>query len=159
NYLGPRPEIQYFDSAGAPIFNLTVNWATDAGATILKSSTRTDVNGIAATEGWKLGPAAGPTTLVASTQSMSPTSLSATATSVPPHEFAITLRIVEGDTLLNHYDSVEVTTAVSRWTNVLLTGLPDVPVSIPDSICTAAVNETVNDLLVIVRFKDIDGPG
>jgi Bacterial Ig-like domain (group 1)/Leishmanolysin len=52
--------------------------------------------------------------------------------------------------------------AAGRWASVIAGDLPDVTVSIPANGCGikhAAINETVDDLIILVEVVPIDGPG
>lgn len=52
--------------------------------------------------------------------------------------------------------------AAARWTAAITRGLADIPVEIPAEACfegQPAISETVDDVLIMVRVLEIDGPG
>ena len=52
--------------------------------------------------------------------------------------------------------------AVAKWESIITDDLPDIPLSVTNPACPAAVgaiNETVDDLIVYLEFVPIDGPG
>lgn len=73
--------------------------------------------------------------------------------------FSITVRFVgEGDARA----AVFVDQAVARWSAAIVGDVPDIDLELPADACfegQPAINETVDDLLVLVRVLDIDGPG
>ncbi|MEO8452350.1 MAG: leishmanolysin-related zinc metalloendopeptidase [Gemmatimonadota bacterium] len=159
NFLGPRPELRVFDSAGAPIYNLPVDWTATGGSSIIKHKTRTDVDGSAATEGWRLGTTPGAQMLTAVFAGAAIGTWTAVATPVPAGQFNLQVRI-QGGSVLSAGDSNLVALALARWNRAVLSDLPDVHVAVTDTtFCGAAIDETVDDVLALVWFKGIDGPG
>jgi hypothetical protein len=73
--------------------------------------------------------------------------------------FQVALRFV---TPMTRSQQSAFTAAAARWSNVVTGDLPAVSVSVPAGACGtphAAMNESVDDLLVLVSVDPIDGPG
>ncbi|MFQ5688663.1 MAG: leishmanolysin-related zinc metalloendopeptidase [Gemmatimonadota bacterium] len=75
--------------------------------------------------------------------------------------FAIEVRFNQG-TAPTAGQSQAFTDAVTRWEGLISSGVPDVPLNITAGMCgmdSPALNETIDDLVVLVTLKPIDGPG
>lgn len=160
NFLGLRPSIRVFDSADAPIFNRPVEWTTSAGTTAQHRQTRTDFAGMAAVEGWRLGPDLGTHTVTAAVEGLAPVTFTASAEPLPVVKpFDIEVRII-GMQHLTPEDSAEIITSGERWAKVMRMDLPPVTITEADSVvCGEKIVGTIDDVLVLVIVGHIDGPG
>ncbi|MFN0178281.1 MAG: Ig-like domain-containing protein [Gemmatimonadales bacterium] len=158
NFLGTRPELRFYDSTGALLPNLDVTWSIAGGGRANRATGRTDHNGTAINEGWRLGPAPGSQTLIAAVPLLPPVTLTAIADPPPARAYHIGYRVTSKSGLSRN-DSLTIERAIERWTRAILADLPDLPVTVADSVCGAAVDEPVDDLLVLVSMEWIDGQG
>ena len=77
----------------------------------------------------------------------------------PPTSFDVTVRYVTNPSLRQRY---AVEAAVDRWSAAIVGELADIPLNSPAASCSAsqpAINETIDDLLLLVEFVSIDGAG
>ncbi len=52
--------------------------------------------------------------------------------------------------------------AEARWEGIIVEGLPDIPLDLPAGLCGSnapAIDETVDDLMILATVANIDGPG
>lgn len=161
NFLGLRPSIRVLDSADAPIFTYPVEWTVSPGTTVPHRQTRTDFAGLAAVEGWRLGPDLGTHTVTATVEGFAPVTFTATAEPLPTTSkpFNIEVRII-GMQNLTPEDSAEIITSGERWAKVMRMDLPPVTITPADSVvCGEKIVGTIDDVLVLVIVGHIDGPG
>ena len=108
---------------------------------------------------WRLGPAPGTNTLRA-TLVATGASVTFTATAVNvASSFRIDFTFLS-EAATGQRSAFEA--AAARWTDVLLGDLPDWQVSSPAATCfetQPAVNQVVDDVLILVEIAEIDGPG
>ena len=147
--------VQANDANGAPIGGLAVSFSADAHAGSLSStSATTGPDGRASTGFTPLDSGAQEVT---ATISGSPLSADFTETGFSP--FTIELKFLTPVTL---EDSLAFEGAKQRWQSIIVSELPDVPLSVPADSCAAgtpAVQQTIDDVMILVRLKNIDGPG
>jgi hypothetical protein len=150
------PTVLVRDRNGEPLGGVTVRFAiVQGGGTVEQASAPSNAQGIATPGRWTLGLSPGTNTLEASVESLPTVRFTANATS-PYH---ITVRYV-GAASAPQQQAVE--SAVSRWRSVIIRDLDDVSLSIPAGSCFGtqpAINEIVDDLIVYIEFKSIDGAG
>jgi hypothetical protein len=150
------PNVLVKDRNGATLAGVTVRFAIVAGGgTVERSSAETNAQGIASPGRWTLGALPGANTLEASVESLPAVRFTANATS-PYH---ITVRYI-GTASSAQRRAVD--DAVSRWRSVIIRDLDDVALSVPAGSCFStqpAISETVDDLIVFIEFKSIDGAG
>ncbi len=157
------PAVRIADAFDNPIPGLTVDFTiTDGGGFIEGPTNTTDQNGVARVIQWSLGPAAGANTLVARSTGLPDVVFTATGSiggggGGGSESFTIELRFYG---TISPSQRTIFENAAGRWGNALPTGLPDVNVNIPANACgPAAISERVDDLLVLVEARAIDGPG
>jgi len=173
------PSVRVLDAFANPVSGVTVGFSIGAGGgTVIGAAKETDTAGIATVDAWTLGPV-GANTLLASLAGVANVSFSATATagsggtggtggsggggggsgSGGSPGYYIDMRL-SGN--LTASQQAEFFGAAGRWASVITGDLPDVTVSIPADACGithGAVNETIDDLLILVSVVPIDGPG
>ena len=74
-------------------------------------------------------------------------------------QFTVTLRYI---TALTPTQQAAFSAAKARWEQIITGDLTNVPVNLPADAVTKgspAINETVDDLLILVKLDSIDGPG
>jgi hypothetical protein len=115
----------------------------------------TNALGIATVGSWTTGPAAGANTMTATVAGLdgSPVTFTANA-SATASEFTIKLTFLNGGTPAQQ---AAFNSAKARWEGVVTGDLSSVPVN-NVSACGVNVNETVDDLLILVELDSIDGP-
>lgn len=77
----------------------------------------------------------------------------------PVSRYAITVRYLAN---VSARQQQAVSAAVARWQTVITSELVNIPVNAPAGTCfdtQPALNETVDDILILVEFIDIDGAG
>jgi hypothetical protein len=156
------PSVIVRDAAGRVLAGVAVTFeVTQGGGTLERTSARTNLDGIASAGRWTLGPSAGVNEVSATAGKLPPVRFTATATAQfgAVGAFDITVRYV-GTTTTRQRQAVEA--AVLRWRTVIQNDLPDIPVNAPAGTCFArqpALNEVVDDLLLLIDFVAIDGVG
>jgi hypothetical protein len=154
--LPGNPAVLVKNAAGLPLSGITVNFTVAGGAGIVEFTTATtNAQGIASAGRWTLGPAAGENLLDATVGALPALRFSATA--LPP--FRIVVRYVASPTP-RQQQAVE--SAVARWQGVINRDVSDVFLGSAAESCFTgqpAVNETVDDIIIFVDFRNIDGAG
>lgn len=160
--VGARPTVRVTDADGISVPGVEVIFAVTAGGGSLTSAVRTtDAQGLAQVGSWTLGPAEGANTVTATSTGLtgSPVTFNATGTAVVSN-FNIKLTYVNGATVAQQ---AAFESAASRWQQVVTGELSNVPIATTDACPDLdapdiAVNETVDDVLILVVFDSIDGP-
>jgi hypothetical protein len=159
------PAVVVKDAGGNVVPGLTVTFAVTAGGgNVANPTTTTNAQGIASAGVWTLGPNVGTNVLEARMSGASPVQFTATATSVlsPPvssSPYAIAIRYLATP---SPRQQLAVTNAVARWETVLTRDLTDIPVNAPVNACFTgqpALNERIDDILILVELIEIDGAG
>lgn len=155
-----RPRVRVTDSAGNPVAGATVAFtATSGGGAVAGGSQLTDLAGEATVTSWSVGPVAGTNTLRASVGATS-ASFAALAVAGPPaSQFDIEVRYV--GTVAPVYQQA-FQAAVARWRSVIIGDVPGLTLNAAAGSCDSvmpAVNEFIDDLVIYVHLKDIDGVG
>ncbi len=156
------PIVRVEDQYGNAVAGVRVTYGVTLGGGKVIQPTQylfTDSNGEARVR-WVLGGAIGPNQLTASfpTVPIASVAFMATATAVSS-AFDIEVRYVGTPTPA---EQEAVDAAVARWRTIIQGDLPEQSVTLPAATCTnsqPAINETIDDLLVLVDFSYIDGPG
>ncbi len=154
------PSVRVTDEADAPVAGVNVTFATVPGfGSVTGASAVTNASGIATAGGWTL--AAGANVLSATVTSAAPTGnpvvFSATGKAAGGG-FDIGLRFVSVPTP-NQLQTFS--DAAARWETIITGDLPAQPISYPAGTCNSplALNETIDDVVIIVRLEPIDGAG
>lgn len=151
-----RPSVKVTDADGIGVPDVQVIFAvTGGGGSLTGGTIVTNSSGIATVGSWTMGPAAGANTLTASSTGLtgSPVTFTANAT-VSTSPFNIKLTYIHTPTA---GQQAAFENARLRWQEVVTSELSSVAIN--NSSCGVAVNETVDDLLILVRLDSIDGPG
>lgn len=165
------PAVAVADEWGNPTPGVVVTFEITAGGGALSGATRsTDGNGIAELGAWNLGPVPGPNSVAARIEGLSPVNFSATGTpgtggtgsgsgGGASSGFTLEMRYttVVAGSQLQAFNA-----AADRWARAITGDLPDVWVSVAAGGCGAphpAVSETIDDVVIFVTVKSIDGPG
>jgi hypothetical protein len=150
------PVVVVRDQNGQPMANVTVRFAVvEGGGSVLQTSDQTDAQGRADPGAWTLGPVPGANALEASVDGLAAIRITATGES-PYH---ITVRYIGTATASQQ---AAVTFAINRWRSAIIQDLVNIPMNVPAAECfdaQPALNESVDDLLIFIEFKAIDGVG
>ena len=161
--LNVRPVVKVTDSNGLPVNNVAVTFAvTGGGGSVVGGSVNTGTNGTAQVGNWIVGAAPGANTLSATVTGSgitgNPVSFAATGASAT---FNITLQNIGpplSAPVQQAFDS-----AVAKWQRVIYQDIPDIPgFTVGANTCgpsPAINNVTVDDVLILMKFDSIDGPG
>jgi hypothetical protein len=155
------PAVVVRDAYGNTLPGVSVTFAVTAGAgTVANPTAMTNAQGVATAGTWTLGPAGGTNVVEARIGSITPVQFTATATTVTATSpYAIDIRyLVEPSAR----QQLAVTRAVERWQTVITRDLASISVNAPAGSCWAeqpAINERIDDILIIVEFVEIDGAG
>ena len=158
--VATAPRVKVADSFGNGVSGATVTFAVTAGggsATGLTGST--DANGEFAVGSWTLGMSAGPNTLTASVAGLPDAVFTATGVT---SFFTITLNFVSS---ISSSQQAAFTAAAGRWSQIITGNLSSIDFSgspFPAGNCLGvnpAFSGTVDDVLIWVEVKTIDGPG
>jgi ribosomal protein S6E (S10) len=155
-----RPAVRITNS-GVPVANVPVTFAVASGGGSLvgNATINTDANGVAQVAGWVVGAAAGPNSLTAtgagSYATPNPVTFAATGQT---KQYNIVVRNIGpafSAPVQAAFDSAE-----AYWERIIYGDLSDISVSIA-SACGlgVALNETIDDVLILAQFDSIDGPG
>jgi hypothetical protein len=160
--VGTAPSVRVVDELDAPVQGVTVNFATVPGVgSATGTSAVTDANGLAAVGSWTL--AAGANVLSATTNAAGtvvgdPVVFNAKG-NAGSAGFDINLRFVAMPTAsqLQTFSN-----AATRWETIItgdITNQASGAVDVGDCSNPRAINETIDDVIIIVRLEAIDGPG
>jgi len=160
-----RPAVLVKDQAGTPFPNAQVTFAASGDGTPVSEAVMTNSQGVAQVSAWMLE-----STAAANTLSAMVTETGGAVTSNPItfnasgvlSTYNVEIRPALGTTLsgsvLAAFNSAE-----TRWEQLIIGNLPSIPVALPQGSCgmdsLPAINETVDDLLIIAQVEPIDGPG
>jgi hypothetical protein len=160
------PAVRVTDAFGNPVSGASVVFAvTSGGGSVTGANRNTTSSGFATVGSWTLGATPGANSLTATVAGGSiagnPVIFNATGTGDGPASgYDIVVRFNAGSVPTaaqqGAFDAAE-----DRWEEVVIGDLPDVPVDRPTGTCssTSPINETVDDLLILVTLEAIDGPG
>lgn len=161
NSLPVAPSVKVTDESGGGVAGVTVTFSTVPGfGAITGASAVTDANGVATVGSWVVeaganvlaATVAGGTSIAGNPVVFTATGKASTA------GFDINLRFVAMPTLsrLQTFNN-----AAARWEQVITGDIPSNPTgNLPAGSCSSpiAINETVDDVIIIVRLDSIDGP-
>jgi hypothetical protein len=154
------PAVRVEDQYGNPVSGAQVAYAvTLGGGRVIQTSQFSGTNGEARGR-WTLGGTTGLNQLTANFPSLpiAPVQFSATATAVSS-SFNIEVLYVGSPSAA---EQAAVDAAVARWRTIVQGDIPDIEVTLAAATCTSsqpAINQVVDDVLIVVDFSNIDGLG
>ena len=154
-----RPAVQVTDIDGIGVPGVQVLFAvTGGGGSLTGGTITTNATGVATVGSWTMGASAGANTLTATVDGLdgSPITFTANAT-VSASNFNIKLTYLNTPTT---EQQAAFESARLKWSTVVTGELSNFPVN--TNVCQGLnipVNETVDDLLILVNLDEIDGPG
>jgi hypothetical protein len=157
--VGVPPFVRVVDAADSPVAGVTVQFTvTEGGGTVVGATKTTGANGLAAPDGWSLGPAGvNLLSATATNASIADSPVSVVAITTSP-DYNIVMRAT-GD--VPDQAAIALARAQVRWESVITGDLPDQLVTLPESACGVtgfpALDETVDDMLILFRFIPIEG--
>jgi hypothetical protein len=153
------PAVQVQDANNNPVSGVAVTFALVSGrGAITESSAITDNNGIARLGSWRLG-SKGANVLQATAQGTGISGSPAVFTAVGTSLFNITLRFLGSSTPSQQQAFAN---AQARWESLVIGDLSNVQLEAAAGECgsnSPAMNEAVDDLVILVTLEPIDGPG
>ena len=157
--LDTAPTVRVVDSRGDPVAGVDVSFETDPGSgTITRPDPTTDATGLANAGSWTLGPDPGSQRLRARVDGIAPVFFFATST-IPPAVYDIVIRFNEGNP--TNAQQLAFRVAEARWQSVIAGEVSDIALTEAIGFCgsSTAIDETIDDLLILVDVVDIDGTG
>jgi len=159
----PRPAVQVRDGSGAPVPGVLVSFDPDPGSgDVSRRVVQTGRNGIAEVD-WTLGPTAGTQRLRAQASGLPTVSFSVAVVPAGPRGstegFQIEVRFQSGEGTAAQ--RLAFSNARARWEKVLIGDLSDIRVTRRAGFCgpSPALDEVVDDLLILTELVAIDGRG
>ncbi|MFL5514993.1 MAG: leishmanolysin-related zinc metalloendopeptidase [Gemmatimonadales bacterium] len=155
------PAVVVLDAAGRPVPGVTVSFGvTEGGGSLIGTSTPTDVDGIARVGQWRLG-VSGVNTMdaVVDGAAVAGEPVTFVATTTPPAGYDVVVRFTEPPTPA---EALAFARAEVRWEEIITGDLPDGSIDVPAGTCgsgTPALNEAVDDVLILAAFHSVDGAG
>ena len=152
--------VQVNDAGGSPIPGRTATFTVTQGDGSISTATAVTGNDGRASTTFTTGTASGSSQGVSVTIAASALSVSFTAiAAADPTSFNIGLRYLSTATPTQRQ---AFSNARLRWQNMITTDLEDVPLQSAAEDCgegSPAVNQTIDDVLILVRLVPLDGPG
>ncbi len=157
-----RPAVRVTDANNLAVANVSVTFAVASGGGGVQTATvLTNSNGVAQVGSWSVGAVAGPNSLTATAApggiNGNPVTFNATAQAPL---FNLVIRNIGPAFSPNAQAAVD--TAEARWERWIYSDHADLSVVATANQCGIAhpaVNEVVDDLLILARIDSIDGPG
>ncbi len=150
------PSVRVTDAGGDPVAGVSVSFTVQSGGgSVTGSPATTGTDGVAAVGSWTLGSSPGTNELRAEVGALTPVTFTATGTG----GFQIELRYQTGATAAQQQ---AFNNAAARWQGLVIGDLPDVQLTTQAGQCgsnSPAINETVDDVIILVTIEPIDGPG
>jgi hypothetical protein len=156
-----RPSVKVLDASGGPVPGVRVGFVvTSGGGSLTGAETSTDAAGIAAVGAWRLGPS-GVNTLeaVLPDEALPQEPVQFVATTTPAGGFDVVVRFLTEPTF---EQALAFAQAEARWEQVITGDLEDGSVKVAAGTCgtgTPALDEVVDDVVILAAFRNIDGPG
>ena len=159
--LGAAVEVELQDAQGNPVLGGTnaVQFVAGQGGSATNALVTVGPDGRASAQ-WTLGSGTG-TQLLTATHQGGTASAQFTANAVAAGGYTLEIRYVSG-TSPTASQQAAFTSAVAFWQSIIIGDLAPVAVNIPANACITgqpALNETIDDMVVFVRFATLDGPG
>ena len=155
----PPPAVLVQDANNHPVAGVPVTFAVLSGnGRVTGEIAVTDNSGIAQVSSWQLG-SKGSNTLSATAAGSGITGNPATFTATGTSSFNIVVQFVGTATQSQRAAFAE---AQNRWESLIVGDLTDVALNVAADECAPglpAVNQMIDDLLILVSVEPIDGPG
>jgi hypothetical protein len=153
------PSVVVKDANGNPVAGVAVTFElVSGGGSITGGTTTTNSSGIAQVGSWTLG-SAGPNVLRATAAGSGISGNPAEFTVTAAGAFDIQVRFIGSATPAQQQAFAA---AEARWEGLITGDLQNVQLQAPAADCgpnSPAINEIVDDLIILVTLDDIDGPG
>lgn len=155
-----RPAVRVTDMNNLAVANVSVTFAVASGGGGVQNATvLTNVNGVAQVGSWAVGAVAGPNSLTATAApggiNGNPVTFAGTGASA---QYNIEIRNIGpafSPSVQLAFDSAE-----AYWERIIYGELSNVAISTTNACATGtAINETVDDVIILARFDSIDGQG
>lgn len=157
-----RPAVRVTNASGNPVANATVTFAVaSGGGSDTGGTATTNASGIAQVGKWTLGTSAGVNTLTATVTGSGIAGNPVTFTDTAMTS-AYTIQIQYYGPAPSGPVQEAMDSAVAKWERMIYRPLQPITLSYPAGTCgvgTPAINQTVNNLLILAKFDSIDGPG
>ena len=155
------PAVRVVDGGGQPVGGVTVRFqVTRGGGSISGDVKMTGADGVAAADAWTMGPSGvNVVEATADDETLTGEPAAFVATTTPATGMDIVVRFTGDATPAQHLAFAE---AEVRWESLITNDFSNALVNVPADACsdgTPAVNETVDDLLILAAVTSIDGPG
>jgi hypothetical protein len=165
--VATAPAVIVKDGSGVPMSGVRVRFVVAQGGGSVGSPTAlTNAQGIATAGSWKLGSSPGANEVDAVVGSLPPVRFTATALQPAPAPpvasggvFQITIRWIASGTPRQQQAIIS---AAARWQSIIASDLTNIPMNAPAAACFStqpAINEIVDDVLIVVELVSIDGAG
>ena len=155
----PVPTVLVQDANNNPVAGVPVTFQVLSGRGRITGETAvTDNSGVAQVGSWQLG-SKGTNTLSATVAGAGIAGNPATFTATGTSSYNIVVQFVGTPTQSQREAFAE---AQNRWESLIVGDLADIPLNAAADECDTglpAVNQTIDDLLILVRLEPIDGPG
>lgn len=158
--LNLRPAVIVRDAANAPRAGVAVTFlVTGGGGTATGTSVVSGADGVARIGNWTVQVGANTLTATATGVTGSPLTFSATGVQ-PLYNIDVRFATPPSADVQAAFDS-----AAARWERLLYGDLQNTPIAPGDlpqtcgGVQTPALNETIDDLVILVSIEEIDGPG
>jgi hypothetical protein len=151
------PQVLVRNASGQAEASVAVTFIPHGGGgdgQVNTTTATTDSTGVASPGGWRLGNTAGQDSLTAAVSGLTPVMFVATAL---PTQFTIDVRFIGGSPTGAVQQAF--TLAVEKWQSAIVDSLGSVALSVPAMSCDTAqpaINETVKNLLVLVKFVSLN---
>lgn len=157
------PTVKVEDQFGNGVPGVEITFAVTGGAGSVTGATdTTDANGLARVGSWVLDAAAGPNALTASSTGLTDVQFTATGQTA---SFTVEVRFYGNVGNISAGATAAFQEAKTRWEALVFGDLAELPVNLTAGACGGAfadhpaVNETVDDLVILAKIDSIDGPG
>ena len=156
-----HPAVEVLDASDRPVPGVAVRFAvTSGGGDLSGDADTTDANGVAALGQWRLG-SSGVNTLEATVpdETLADEPVLFVATTTPAGGFDIVVRFLTQPT---GEQALAFAQAEVRWEQGITGDLEDGSINVAAGTCgtgTPALNEVVDDVLILASFRNLDGPG
>lgn len=155
-----RPAVRLTDAEGDPVAGVDVTFAvTSGGGSGTNLTVVTNANGIAQVGSWTVGGGGGTNTMTATATpggiANNPSTFTATGQSGQLNIEIRNFGPAFSAAVQSAFDSSE-----AAWENILYGDLTPIPVNTTNACAEGqTINETVDDVIILVRIAPIDGPG
>lgn len=155
------PAVRVVDNSDQPVAGVTIRFQVTRGGGAISGDVKvTGANGVAVADAWTMGPSGvNVVEATADGETLTGEPASFVATTTPAAGLDIVLRFSGDATPAQLLAFAE---AEIRWESAITNDLPDAAVNVPAGTCgpgTPALNESIDDVLILASVKPIDGPG